>query len=290
MIVNMRYVLTEGQITETVQCIFYQYLFLPGDDMRFRPCIDLHKGKVKQIVGSTLTDGNTTPPITNFETDQPASFFASLYRNDNLPGGHVIMLGQGNESAAHDALRAFPGGLHIGGGITSDNARQYLDEGASHVIVTSYVFSDNAVQWERLSRLENTVGKKHLVLDLSCRTIEGRYIIAFDRWQNLSGIPLTKDLLEQIAGHCDEFLVHAVDVEGRLQGVDTSLVRFLADSSPVTATYAGGIRSLDDIETIKTLGNERVDATIGSALDFFGGTLPYKAVVAWQRNQEKSGR
>ncbi len=256
--------------------------------MRFRPCIDLHGGKVKQIVGNTLTDNKNLAPATNFETDRPASFFAGLYRKDGLTGGHVIMLGPGNEHAAVDALRAFPGGLQAGGGITPDNAESFLDAGASHVIVTSYLFSGNEVRWDRLGLLEKAVGKKRLVLDLSCRKIEERYVIAYDRWQANSGSALTKELLVRLAGHCDEFLVHAVDVEGKRAGIDTGLVRLLAAASPIAATYAGGIRSLADLEEVRTRGNNRIDATIGSSLDIFGGTLKYKEVVAWQRKQEKS--
>ena len=259
--------------------------------MRFRPCIDLHNGKVKQIVGSTLTDTSTA--VTNFETEQPASFFAGLYRKDSLPGGHVIMLGPGNEHAAADALRAFPGGLHIGGGITPDNARKFLDAGASHVIVTSFVFSGGAVQWQQLGLLEKTVGKKHLVLYLSCRRrgLSGKtgeqYMITCDCWQTDSGVALTQELMGQLAGHCDEFLVHAVDVEGKREGVDAGLVRFLAGSPVVPTTYAGGIRSIADLEEVRTLGKGRLDATIGSALDIFGGTLSYTEIVKWQRKQEK---
>jgi phosphoribosylformimino-5-aminoimidazole carboxamide ribotide isomerase len=255
--------------------------------MRFRPCIDLHNGKVKQIVGSTLTDKITESPRTNFETDRPSSYFADLYRADRLKGGHVIMLGKGNTEAAVEALKAYRGGLQVGGGITTDNARQFLDQGASHVIVTSYVFSEGAVQWERLSSLEKAVGKSHLVLDLSCRKSGNAYIIASDRWQTMSGIELTKELLERLGAHCDEFLVHAVDVEGKRQGTDRDLVVFLAAASPIVATYAGGIRSIDDMESVKKEGKGRVDATIGSALDIFGGTLKYEEVVAWQRRQEK---
>jgi phosphoribosylformimino-5-aminoimidazole carboxamide ribotide isomerase len=255
--------------------------------MRFRPCIDLHNGKVKQIVGSTLTDSNNTMPVTNFETERPPSFFAALYRSDGLTGGHVIMLGPGNERPAVEALRAFPGGLHLGGGITPDNARFFLNEGASHVIATSFVFSGGAVQWERLALLEKTVGKNRLVLDLSCRKSGGRYIIATDRWQMSSDIALTADLLGRLAGHCDEFLVHAVEAEGRQRGPNAELVGLLASVSPITVTYAGGIRSLEDLDEVRSEGKNRIDATIGSALDIFGGTLKYKEIVAWQREQEK---
>jgi phosphoribosylformimino-5-aminoimidazole carboxamide ribotide isomerase len=249
--------------------------------MRFRPCIDLHEGRVKQIVGSTLTgDGQ---PLTNFESAKPSSYFAGLYRRDRLRGGHVIMLGPGNEAAVLDALRAFPGGLQAGGGITPDTARCYLDAGASHVIVTSYVFSGAAVQWGRLKLLTKAVGRKRLVLDLSCRASDGAYVIAADRWQTSTGVILTKEIMAALADHCDEFLVHAVDAEGRREGIDAALVRLLAEASPVTATYAGGIRSLDDLESVRQEGAGRVDATVGSALDIFGGTLRYADVVRWAK-------
>ena len=253
--------------------------------MRFRPCIDLHDGKVKQIVGNTLTDTPGKGPATNFETDAPSSYFAELYKRDGLTGGHVIMLGPGNRQAALDALAAFPGGLQAGGGITPDNARGYLDAGASHVIVTSYVFSGNSVQWDRLAALAKSVGKKRLVLDLSCRKQEGRYIIAIDRWQASSGVELTAGTAARLAEFCDEFLVHAVDVEGKRQGIDSALVRLLAADSPIISTYAGGIRSIVDLEEIKQAGNDRVDATIGSALDIFGGSLKYRDVVEWHKRQ-----
>jgi phosphoribosylformimino-5-aminoimidazole carboxamide ribotide isomerase len=256
--------------------------------MRFRPCIDLHCGKVKQLVGSTLTDRATETPVTNFESDKDAPYFARLYRNDSLPGGHVIMLGPGNENAAREALRTFPGGLQVGGGISPANARSFLDEGASHVIVTSYVFSDGAIPWERLALLEKTAGRKQLVLDLSCRRTGDGYSIACDRWQKDSGVLLTGKTVAALAGHCDEFLVHAVDVEGRREGIDAGLVELLASISPITVTYAGGIRSIDDLEKVRELAAGRLDATIGSALDIFGGPLRYSDVVAWQRKQEKA--
>ena len=253
--------------------------------MRFRPCIDLHEGKVKQIVGSTLSDRAGASPVTNFESERPPGWFAERYCRDGLSGGHVIMLGPGNESAAMAALAAFPGGLQVGGGIRPENARTYLDRGASHVIVTSYVFSGGEVQWQRLDALEKMVGKDRLVLDLSCRRTGDAYTIATDRWQNTSTIALSYELLARLAGHCDEFLVHAVDIEGKRQGIDDGLVTFLADASPITTTYAGGIRSIEDLEQVKTTGRGRVDATIGSALDIFGGELAYSDVVAWHRRQ-----
>ncbi len=253
--------------------------------MRFRPCIDLHHGKVKQIVGCTMTDDAESGPVTNFETDRPSSYYASLYRADSLPGGHVIMLGPGNELAAREALAAYPGGLQVGGGITAESAGSFIDAGASHVIVTSYVFSGGKIQWERLGLLEKAVGRNRIVVDLSCRKTDGRYIIAIDRWQTPSEVELNRNTMEKMAARCDEFLVHAVDVEGKRQGADEELVQLLAAWSPVTATYAGGVRSIADLEAVRLAGQGKVDVTIGSALDIFGGTLPYRDVVEWNLKQ-----
>ncbi len=251
--------------------------------MRFRPCIDLHEGKVKQIVGSSLSDTADGRLQTNFETDRSAADYARLYRNDRLPGGHVIMLGPGNETAAREALAAFPGGLQIGGGITVENASGYLQAGASHVIVTSFVFSDGVLHRERLRKLVETVGSKRLVLDLSCKRVGSTYRIATDRWQKISELELDAVLLGSLAESCDEFLVHAADVEGKQGGIDRELVELLGKESPISATYAGGIRSLDDLQEVYEAGCGRVDATVGSALDIFGGGLEYDAVVKWHR-------
>jgi phosphoribosylformimino-5-aminoimidazole carboxamide ribotide isomerase len=253
--------------------------------MRFRPCIDLHRGKVKQIVGGTLSDEPGSGPVTNFETDRPSSYFAALYRDDDLPGGHVIMLGPGNEAAAREALAAFPGGLQVGGGIVAETAGGYIDAGASHVIVTSYVFFGGEIRWERLGLLEKAVGRERIVLDLSCRKVGSGYVVAADRWQTLSGIVLDEGSLEKLSAHCDEFLVHAVEVEGKRQGVDEELVRLLAAWSPIVATYAGGVRLIADLEAVRLAGRGRVDVTVGSALDIFGGILPYREVVAWDKGQ-----
>ena len=142
----------------------------------FRPCIDLHEGKVKQIVGGSLGD-DPAALRTNFVSDRPARWFAELYRRDDLRGGHVIMLGPGNEPAAREALAAFPGGLQVGGGINPDNARSFLEAGASHVIVTSWIFREGRLEEERLRQLSAALGKNRLVLDLSCRRKEGDYFV-----------------------------------------------------------------------------------------------------------------
>lgn len=247
----------------------------------FRPCIDLHDGKVKQIVGSTLRDGQA--PVTNFDTDRPGSWFAALYREDGLAGGHIIMLGPGNEAAAREALAAWPTGMQVGGGIDFDNARAWLDAGASHVIVTSYVFRDGQVDWNRLQGLERLVGRQRLVLDLSCRKRGDRYFVVTNRWQEFTDVEVSAQNVLRLAHHADEFLVHAVDVEGRQAGVDLELVNLLAQISPLPTTYAGGVSGLADLETVHRTSRGRLAVTVGSALDIFGGPLPYRDVVACAR-------
>lgn len=258
--------------------------------MKFRPCIDIHAGQVKQIVGGTLKDDPSTL-VTNFEASQPSSYFAEKYKEDGLHGGHVIMLGPSgeNRAAALQALKAFPGGLQVGGGITSENAAEYIAAGASHVIVTSHVFHDGALDRERLAALLLIVGREHLVLDLSCRRVQGtdgvpRFKVVTDRWQKWTDLEVNADTLKELAESCSEFLVHGVDVEGLQSGIEEPLVEILA-SSPIPVTYAGGVRSLEDMERIKLLGGGKVDATIGSALDMFGGSLSYNGVLAWHRRQ-----
>jgi len=249
--------------------------------MRFRPCIDLHQGKVKQIVGGTLRDDSE--PSTNFVSAHPPAYYARLYRDDGLEGGHVIMLGPGNEEAATEALGAAPGWLQVGGGINADNAPLWLERGASGVIVTSYVFREGRVDLERLRQLVTAVGRERLILDLSCRKRDGRYWIVTDRWQRFTEAAVNRDTLAWLAEYCAEFLVHAVDVEGLRQGIDEELVEILAEGAEIPTTYAGGVRSLEDLERIHALGAGRIDATVGSALDLFGGTLPYRDVVALDR-------
>jgi phosphoribosylformimino-5-aminoimidazole carboxamide ribotide isomerase len=247
----------------------------------FRPCIDLHEGKVKQIVGGTL-GGDPGRLQTNYVSDQPAAWYAELYQRDGLKGGHVIMLGPGNESAARAALQAYPGGLQIGGGVSLDNARGWLEAGASHVIVTSWVFRGGQVDWERLSQLVGAIGKQRLVLDLSCRRRGEGYFVVTDRWQKFTDLAISRESLEKLATWCAEFLIHAVDVEGQCRGVDQELVSKLGLWSPVPTTYAGGASSLGDLETVTRLGQGRVDLTIGSALDIFGGSgVRYRDAVAF---------
>lgn len=257
--------------------------------VRFRPCIDIHKGKVKQIVGSTLSDSKDGDMslITNFESDKSASEYASLYKEDGLRGGHVIMLGADplSNSAAMEALHAYPGGLQVGGGINSSNAMNYIDEGASHVIITSYVFNNGQMELGRLEELVHLVGKERLVLDLSCRKKDGRYAVVTDRWQKFSDVYVSEEVLDFLSTYADEFLVHGVDVEGKKLGIDEELVALLGKYSPIPVTYAGGVTVMDDLERIKIAGMGNVDVTVGSALDIFGGNLCYKDVVIWHDKQ-----
>lgn len=255
--------------------------------MRFRPCIDIHGGRVKQIVGSSLNDAAGTAKE-NFVSEQDASYYADKYRKDGLAGGHIILLDRPGTEAhelddrqAAGALGAFPGGMQIGGGITAENALHYIEAGASHVIVTSYVFKDGKILWENIRALEDAVGREHIVLDLSCRRRGDEYYIVTDRWQKFTETVINKETLNGLAEHCDEFLIHAVDVEGKSAGIDTELASLLGNWNGIPVTYAGGIRNTSDLDLLRECGNDRLDATIGSALDIFGGDLPYEAVIAY---------
>ncbi len=251
--------------------------------MKFRPCIDLRKGKVVQIIGGTLKDSDKALPVTNFETEKSSEQYAQMYRKDKLTGGHVISLGPGNTEAALSALKAYPNGLQIGGGITPENAQTYLNAGASHVIVTSYVFSDGKIDLSKLDTLVRCVGRENLVLDLSCRQREGKFWIVTDRWQKFTDVAVNEETISYLATSCAEFLVHGVDVEGRMQGIQTDLVKLLGRYAPIPVTYAGGANRFSDLETVKNLGQNRVDLTIGSALDIFGGNIAYREVIGWHQ-------
>ena len=247
--------------------------------MKFRPCIDLHDGQVKQIVGSTLT-GSDENLTTNFSSDKPSSYYANLYRRDKLTGGHVIKLGPGCDEAAVEALQAYSGGLQIGGGITCDNAIYWLEQGASAVIVTSYVFKDGHIYEDRIKQLVDLVGKDRLVLDLSCRKRDGKYYIVTDRWQKFTNVVISQDSLSYFANFCSEFLIHAADVEGKCGGIAEDLARDLGHITSIPTTYAGGVKNMSDMQTLKELGLGRLDVTVGSALDIFGGSgMTYQQAV-----------
>ena len=261
--------------------------------MRLRPCIDIHNGKVKQIVGGTLTDKEDFAKE-NFVSEKGAAHFASLFKRDGLKGGHAILL-NGKESPYYEATRAmaleglhaYPGGLMIGGGITDQNAAFYLEEGASHVIVTSFVFRDGAISEENIRRLHKAVGRERLCLDLSCRKKEGKYYICTDRWQKLTQTPLTKELLESLSGECDEFLIHGIDSEGKSAGLEWDLIALLDTIRGFPMTYAGGISSYEDIDRIGRMTDGTMDFTIGSALSVYGGPMDYDRVVSYCKTWEK---
>ena len=253
--------------------------------MEFRPCIDIHNGKVKQIVGGSLKDQGDSA-LENFVSEQDAVFYARLYRQAGLKGGHIILLNGADSPYYEDtkrqalaALRSYPGGLQVGGGIHAGNAWEYLDAGASHVIVTSYVFHDGRVDYERLKKLTAAVGRERLVLDLSCRRIDGKYRIMTDRWQKATEELLTQQLLDRLAESCCEFLIHAVDVEGKAGGIEQELAAMLGAWGGIPVTYAGGVHSYEDLMLFKKLGQNRLNVTIGSALDLFGGNMQWERVL-----------
>lgn len=251
----------------------------------FRPCIDLQAGLVKQIVGGQLSADGAVAPV-NFVSDKPARHYAELYQAHHLTGGHVILLDQAAASLgeAREALNAWPGGMQVGGGVHPQNARNWLNAGASHVIVTSYVFHHGTLDQDRLDAMEQAVGRNHLVLDLSCRRRGDEYFVATDRWTRVTEVRIGPELLERLARQCAEFLVHAADVEGRREGIDRDLVEKLGAWSPIATTYAGGARSLADLEDVTRIGRGRIDLTIGSALDIFGGKeVRFEDVVAFNR-------
>lgn len=253
--------------------------------MKFRPCIDIHNGQVKQIVGGSLTDlGDQANE--NFVATQDAAFFAGVYKKYNLKGGHIILL-NGKESSYYEAtkaqavnaLKAYPKGMQIGGGINDENAYEYLELGAEKIIVTSFVFKNGQISYENLEKLVKAVGKENLVLDLSCRKKEGQYYIVTDRWQKYTDVILNNESLDYFSKFCNEFLVHAVDVEGKAAGIETQVAAMLGNWGKLPVTYAGGIHTYEDLDKLKHLGNGKIDFTIGSALDLFGGKLEFDRVV-----------
>lgn len=254
--------------------------------MKFRPCIDIHNGQVKQIVGGSLADKNNSA-ADNFVSEYDGGYYARLYKKMNLSGGHIIILNpagseyyEADRKQAFCALEQYKGGLQIGGGVNDENACEYLEKGASHVIVTSYVFRNGEISFPRLDRLVSAVGKDRLVLDLSCRKRDGKHYIVTDRWQKFTDMELTADNIQMLKGYCDEFLIHAVDVEGKQSGIEDDAASLLGSIPDITATYAGGISSFEDIEKLRLLGKGQVDFTVGSALDIFGGKLEFEKVCA----------
>lgn len=270
--------------------------------MRIRPCIDIHNGKVKQIVGGSLRDESgkesvlkesvlkerlfgENPLRENFVSQKDADVYAAIYRRAMLPGGHIILLNSVKEKEAYEAdlrqaflaLKEYPDGMQAGGGITPETADRFLEAGASHVIVTSYVFRDGELDRDHLDEMVRAVGKKHLVLDLSCRKQEnGSYVVVTDRWQKLTRLVISEGTLDFLAGFCDEFLIHAADVEGKRAGVEEDLAELLGGwqkKSRFPVTYAGGVHALEDLSKIAASSGGRMDVTVGSALDLFAGNL-----------------
>ena len=253
--------------------------------MRFRPCIDIHNGKVKQIVGGSLKD-EADSAKNNFVSDLDADFYADLYKKNNIKGGHIIILNakdseyyEADIEQAKKALKAYPGGLQIGGGVNADNARDYINMGATHVIVTSYVFKDGKINYDNLNKLRDIVGREHLVLDLSCRKKDGQYYIVTDRWQKFTDVVVSEMVLDELSEYCSEYLVHAVDVEGKAKGIEEELAELLGNWGKLPITYAGGVGSFSDLEKLRELADNKIDVTIGSALDIFGGNMEYDKVI-----------
>lgn len=255
--------------------------------MKFRPCIDIHNGSVKQIVGGSLSDqGNLATD--NFVSGYDAAFYAEMYRHDGLRGGHIILLNptgseyyEADVRQAAGALEVYPGGLQIGGGMNPENAEQFLDMGASHIIITSYVFRDGRIDYERLKNMCSLIGREHLVLDLSCRYVGDNYYIVTDRWQKVTEEAFQAETLQRLSEYCDEFLVHAVDVEGKASGIEQEIIRRMGSFSICPMTYAGGIHDQGDLDFIQKAGGNHVDFTVGSALDLFGGTIPYQKMILY---------
>ena len=259
--------------------------------MEFRACIDIHNGRVKQIVGGSLKDKDNQAEA-NFVSQMDGAFYANMYKKAGIRGGHIILLNpvtseyyEATRAQALLALHSYPGGLQIGGGITADNAAQFIEAGASHVIVTSYVFNNGRIDYNNLEKLVDAVGKSHLVLDLSCRKKDDSYYIVTDRWQKFTDEVITEELLDELSQYCDEFLIHAVDVEGKSSGIETDLVRLLGEWGKIPITYAGGVHSFEDLDAIYRLGNNRLNVTIGSALDLFGGPMSYEKVIQYVKER-----
>ncbi len=259
--------------------------------MRFRPCIDIHNGSVKQIVGGSLKD-NKDSAEENYVSKSGADFYAKMYKKSGISGGHIIILNhkdsryyEADVEQAKKALGVYPGGFQIGGGINSENAEDFLEMGASHVIVTSHVFKDGRIYFENLEGLVKAVGRERLVLDLSCRKRNGKYYIVTDRWQSFTDVVIDNRTLDMLSEFCDEYLIHAVDVEGKASGIEKELAACLGEWGGKPVTYAGGVSSFDDLDCLKRLGRGRLDVTIGSALDIFGGSMPYQDVLEYFKNR-----
>lgn len=253
--------------------------------MNFRPCIDIHNGKVKQIVGASLKD-ECDKVAENFVSDYDAAYYAEFYKKKKIKGGHIILLNAAtskyyvkDKEQAIKALQAYPNGLQVGGGVTAENASDYIRAGASHVIVTSYVFENGRIQYDRLQKLRTAIGKDKIVLDLSCRKKNQSYYVVTNRWQSFTEVLVNEKTLSELASYCDEFLIHAVDVEGKVSGIEVELVTLLGKWNQIPITYAGGVHSYEDLEMLKKFGKNHIDVTIGSALDLFGGDMKLEDIL-----------
>ncbi|KAF2158220.1 Phosphoribosylformimino-5-aminoimidazole carboxamide ribotide isomerase [Myriangium duriaei CBS 260.36] len=257
---------------------------------RFRPCIDLHAGSVKQIVGGTLTT-QSADLKTNYVSNLPASHYATLYKQNSLHGAHVIMLGPGNDDAARESCAAWPNGLQVGGGVKDTNAAKWIEAGAERVIVTSFLFPDAKFSLQRLEAVLAALGgdKRRLVVDLSCRRRGERWFVAMNKWQTITDMELNQESISLLEPYCSEFLIHAADNEGLQQGIDHELVKKLAQWCSIPVTYAGGGRNIGDLELVESLSGGKVDLTIGSALDIFGGSgVSFDDCVAWNRQRDEA--
>lgn len=261
--------------------------------MEFRPCIDIHNGSVKQIVGGSLKD-KADYATENFVSRQDAAFYARLYKDSGIKGGHIILLNpstsefyEKTKAQAISALGTYRNGLQVGGGITPDNAQEFIDAGAQAVIVTSYVFKDGKINYDNLKKIYNAVGREHLVLDLSCRKKDGKYYIVTDRWQKFTDEIVNEKMLDNLLEYCTEFLIHAVDAEGKANGIEDELVSILGNWGKIPITYAGGVSSFEDLIKIRELGKNKLNVTIGSALDIFGGSMDYNKVIEFCEGESK---
>lgn len=252
--------------------------------MRFKPCIDIHDGQVKQIVGGDLTDDKSHD---NFVSKKSAAYYAELYKEKKLPGGHIILLNpkgtkeyELDKIQALEALKTYPGGMQIGGGIDEENAEEFVSAGASHVIMTSRLFDGKIFDWNRLKKISEKIGREHIVVDISCRKHGEEYVVVKDRWKTFTDMTVNENNIKRLTEFTDELLIHAVDVEGLRLGIDKELIAFLGNCADmIKITYAGGINNLSDIETIGELGGEKIDFTVGSALDLFGGNLKFNEIA-----------
>ena len=262
---------------------------------RFRPCIDLHAGQVKQIVGGTLSAATPAKLLTNHVSEHKPAHFAQLYRQHDLIGAHVIMLGRGedNTNAAREALAAWPGAMQVGGGIDETNAGEWIAAGADKIIVTSALFPEAKFSQIKLDAILAALGGRteKLVVDLSCRrqqTDDGpKWVVATNKWQTLADTEVNAGSIHQLESYCSEFLIHAADVEGLQRGIDEELVTRLGRWCSIPVTYAGGGRALEDLDRVRDLSGGKVDLTIGSALDIFGGSaVRFDDCVAWNKKQD----